>query len=195
MNPQVVEADGDGADVHDGVDGTHLVEQHRVGRRAVRLGLRAGELAEDGERDVLRALRKAGCLDDGMDVRERAVRMVVTMLVLVLVAVLMLVLVAVVVPLVGFFPVLAKEPCMSWSWFSCSPSSCTSKSQASRPLFATRLTRTLKPWTGRVSSAARSCSSLAPRSSSAATVMSPLMPEEPSTMRARRLPSSQPFFL
>ena len=72
----------------------------------MRLGLRAGELAEDGERDVLRALRKAGCLDDGMDVRERAVSMVVT----VLVAVTMLVLVAVAVLLVGFFPVLPKEP-------------------------------------------------------------------------------------
>ena len=84
----------------------------------MRLGLRAGELAEDGERDVLRALRKAGCLDDGMDVRERAVSMVVTMLVAVL-------------------------------------------------------------------SAGRSRSSLTPRSRSAATVMSPLMPEDPSTMRAR----------
>ena len=137
VNPQVIEADGDGADVHDGVDGSHLVEQHRVGRRAVRLGLRAGELAEDGKRDVLRAPCETGCLDNGADVRERAVRMVVTMgvlvlmlvtvlvlvamlvlvlvamlvLVLVLVAMLVLVLVAVAVPLVGFFPVLAKEPC------------------------------------------------------------------------------------
>ena len=119
MDSQVVEADGDGADVDDGVYGAYLVEQHRVGRRAVRLGLRAGELAEDGERDVLRALREAGRLDGGADVRERAVRMVVTMgvlvlvlvTVLVLVAMLVLVLVAVAVPLVGFFPVLAKEPC------------------------------------------------------------------------------------
>ena len=80
----------------------------------MRLGLRAGELVEDGERDVLRALCKAGCLDDGMDVRERAVSMVVTMLVavlmLVLVAVTVLVLVTVAVLLVGFFPVLPKEP-------------------------------------------------------------------------------------
>ena len=126
MDSQVVEADGDGADVHDGVDGTHLVEQHRVGRRAVRLGLRAGELAEDGKRDVLRALRETGRLDDGMDVRERAMRVVVVvvvamlvfMLVVAAVPVLMVVPVAVLVfmPMVvampvPFFPVLAKEPC------------------------------------------------------------------------------------
>ena len=125
MDSQVVEADGDGADVHDGVDGTHLVEQHRVGRRAVSLGLRAGELAEDGKRDVLRALRETGHLDDGMDVRERAMRVVVIvvaavpvlMVVPVAVLVLMIVPVAVLVfmPMVvampvPFFPVLAKEP-------------------------------------------------------------------------------------
>ena len=101
MDSQVVEADGDGADVYDGVDGAHLVEQHRVGCRAVRLGLRSGELAEDGKRDVLRALCETGRLDDGMDVRERAMRVVV----IVVVAMLVFMLVVAAVPVLIVVPV------------------------------------------------------------------------------------------
>lgn len=44
VNAEVVKADGDGADVHDGVHGAHLVEHDGVRRGAVRLGLRLGRV-------------------------------------------------------------------------------------------------------------------------------------------------------
>ena len=121
VNAQVVKADGDGADVHDGVHGAHLVEHDGVRRGAVRLGLRLGKLAKDGQGKLLGAGGQPRGVDDGAHVRERAVRVVVPMPVIVavsvLVAVLGLVLVAVLVPPVVVVMVLvlvraifAKEP-------------------------------------------------------------------------------------
>ena len=56
LNTQVIEADGDGADVDDGVDGAHLVEHDGLGRFAVGLGLGGGECGKDGERTTLGAI-------------------------------------------------------------------------------------------------------------------------------------------
>lgn len=56
LNTQVIEADGDRADVDDGVDGAHLVEHDGLGRFAVGLGLGGGERGKDGERATLGAI-------------------------------------------------------------------------------------------------------------------------------------------
>lgn len=56
LNTQVVEADGDRADVDDGVDGAHFVEHDGLGRFAVGLGLGGGERGKDGERTTLSAI-------------------------------------------------------------------------------------------------------------------------------------------
>ena len=56
LNTQVVEADGDRADVDDGVDGAHLVEHDGVGRFAVSLCLGSGERGKDGEGATLGAI-------------------------------------------------------------------------------------------------------------------------------------------
>ena len=81
----------------------------------MRLGLRAGELAEDGECGLLGSRREAGGLNDGVDVRKRAVRVVVAVCMVVLVLMIVPVAVLVFMPMVvampvPFFPVLAKEP-------------------------------------------------------------------------------------
>ena len=76
----------------------------------MRLGLSAGELTEDGECGLLGSRREAGGLNDGVDVRKRAVRVVVAVCVVVLVLMIVpviaavLVLVAVAMLPVGFFP-------------------------------------------------------------------------------------------
>ena len=56
LNTKVIEADGDGADVDDGVDGAHLVEHDGLGRFAVGLGLGGGERGKDGEHATLGAI-------------------------------------------------------------------------------------------------------------------------------------------
>ena len=56
LNTQVVEADGDRADVDDGIDGAYLVEHDGLGRFAVGLGLGGGERGKDGERATLGAI-------------------------------------------------------------------------------------------------------------------------------------------
>ena len=56
LNTQVVEADGDRADVDDGVDGAHLVEHDGVGRFAVSLCLGSGECGKNGEGATLGAI-------------------------------------------------------------------------------------------------------------------------------------------
>ena len=56
LDAQVIEADGDRADVNDGVDGAHLVEQDSVGRFAVSLGLGGGEYGKNGEGATLGAI-------------------------------------------------------------------------------------------------------------------------------------------
>ena len=56
LNTQVIEADGDRADVNDGVDGAHLVKQNGIGRFAVSLGLGSSEYGKDGERTTLGAI-------------------------------------------------------------------------------------------------------------------------------------------
>ena len=67
-NAQVVEADGDRADVNDGIDGAHLVKQDGVGRFAVSLGLGGGERGKDGERATLGAITHLRILDNFRDV-------------------------------------------------------------------------------------------------------------------------------
>ena len=85
---EVVEADGDRADVDDGVDGPHLVKHHSVGCGAVRGGLGFGKLAKDREGERLGARGELGALDDSADVGHRAVRVrVAVMVVVVMVAV------------------------------------------------------------------------------------------------------------
>ena len=56
LNTQVIEADGDRADVDDGIDGAHLVEHDGLGRFAVSLGLGSGERGKDGEGATLGAI-------------------------------------------------------------------------------------------------------------------------------------------
>ena len=56
LNTQIVEADGDRADVDDGIDGAYLVEHNGLGRFAVSFGLGGGERGKDGERATLGAI-------------------------------------------------------------------------------------------------------------------------------------------
>ena len=56
LNTQVVEADGNRADVDDGIDGAYLVEHDGLGRFAVGLGLGGGERGKDVERTTLGAI-------------------------------------------------------------------------------------------------------------------------------------------
>ena len=56
LNTQVIEADGDRADVDDGIDGAYLVEHDGLGRFAVGLGLGGGERGKDGDRATLGAI-------------------------------------------------------------------------------------------------------------------------------------------
>ena len=56
LNTQVIEADGDRADVDDGIDGAYLVEHDGLGRFAVGLCLGGGERGKDGERTTLGAI-------------------------------------------------------------------------------------------------------------------------------------------
>ena len=53
LNTQVIEADGDRADVDDGVDGAHLVEHDGFGRFAVSLCLGISECGKNGEGTTL----------------------------------------------------------------------------------------------------------------------------------------------
>lgn len=92
-NTQVIEADGDRADVDDGVDGAHLVEHDGVRRFAVSLGLSGGERGKDGERTTLGAIAQLRVVDNLGDVGQGTVVMVVVTVVVV--GVLMRVLVAV----------------------------------------------------------------------------------------------------
>ena len=56
LDTQVIEADGDRADVDDGIDGAYLVEHDCLGRFAVSLGLGGGERGKDGDRASLGAI-------------------------------------------------------------------------------------------------------------------------------------------
>ncbi len=81
LNAQVVEADGDRADIDDGVDGAHLVEHDGLGRFAVGLGLGGSERGEDGEGATFCSVAQLRAVDDGGDVCQRAVVMVVGVMV------------------------------------------------------------------------------------------------------------------
>ena len=105
---QVVEADGHRADVDDGVDGSHLVKHHGLGRGTVRLRLGLGELSEHGVGEPLGALAHGRGVDDRADVRERAV--LVMMMVRVCVIVFRRVLVIVCVLVCVFVIVLVCVP-------------------------------------------------------------------------------------
>ena len=56
LDTKVIEADGDRADVDDGVDGAYLVKQDGLGRFAVSLGLGGSECGKDGESATLGAI-------------------------------------------------------------------------------------------------------------------------------------------
>ena len=89
LNTQVIEADGNRADVDDGVDGAYLVEHDSLGRFAVGLGLGGGERGKDGEGAALSAIGQLRPIDDGGDVCQRAVvMMAAVMMILVLMGVL-----------------------------------------------------------------------------------------------------------
>ena len=88
LDAQVIEADGDRADVNDGVDSAHLVEHDGIGRFAVCLGLGNGERGKDGEGATFGAVAHLRAVDDRCDIVQRAVVMVVgVMMVLVVMAV------------------------------------------------------------------------------------------------------------
>ena len=81
FNAQVVEADGDRADIDDGVDGAHLVEHDGLGRFAVCLGLGGSQRGKDGESAALGTATQLRAVDDGGDVCQRTVVMVVGVMV------------------------------------------------------------------------------------------------------------------
>ena len=56
LDAQVIEADGDRADVNDGIDGAYLVEHDGLGRFTVSLGLGSSEYGKNGERATLGAI-------------------------------------------------------------------------------------------------------------------------------------------
>ena len=56
LDTQVIEADGDRADVDDGIDGAYLVEHDGLGRFAVSLGLGSSEYGKNGEGTTLGAI-------------------------------------------------------------------------------------------------------------------------------------------
>ena len=97
FDAQVVEADGDRADIDDGVDGAHLVEHDGLGRFAVCLGLGGSQRGKDGESAALGTATQLRAVDDGGDVCQRTVVMVVGVMVALVAMTLMVVLVAVVV--------------------------------------------------------------------------------------------------
>ena len=114
LDTQVVEADGDRADVDDGVDGANLVEHDGIGRFTVSFSFGSSERGKDGERTTFGAVAHLRAVDDRCDIGQRAVVMVVgvmvtlvvmvmsaLMAVLVLVMVMMMVLVLVLVPVLG----------------------------------------------------------------------------------------------
>ena len=56
LDTQVIETDGDRADVDDGVDGAYLVEHDGLGRFAVGLGLGSSEYGKNGKGATLGAI-------------------------------------------------------------------------------------------------------------------------------------------
>lgn len=68
LNTQVIEADGDRADVDDGVDGAYLVKHDGLGRFAVGFSLGGGERGKDGERATLGAIAQLRAVDDLGDI-------------------------------------------------------------------------------------------------------------------------------
>ena len=84
---QRVQAHGRGHDVHDGVDGAHLVKVHLVLRHAVRLRLRRGQDLEHAVRHGPGPRRQAAGVHHAQHVRKRAVLVVVFAVVVVLVLV------------------------------------------------------------------------------------------------------------
>ena len=68
LNAQVIEADGDRADVDDGIDGAYLVEHDGFGRFVVCLGLGGSERGKDGERATLGAITQLRADDNLGDV-------------------------------------------------------------------------------------------------------------------------------
>ena len=118
LNTQVIEADGDRADVDDGVDGAYFVEHDGLGRFAVRLGLGGGERSKDSERATLGAIAQLRAVDDLGDVGQGAVMMGVVVAVVV-VAVLMHVLVAVSMLMLVMMLVLAMVVMVVMGVFVC----------------------------------------------------------------------------
>mgnify|MGYP007025179499 CR=1 FL=1 len=173
---QVVGRHGDGNNVGDGIHGTHLVEVNFPNRYAMSPRLGVGHEAERAVRDGLGAVGHGGTVDDLRYFRRAAVVVAtggtVTMVVIVGATMVAIVVMAVLAcaPLpvqVGHIMVVVLV----------AASRTTLKSQTSKPDFFTRDISTAKPSTGRLSSARRTASSLAPASSRAAAHMSPLIPE------------------
>ena len=164
---QVVGRHGDGDDVGDGIHGAHLVEVNFPHGHAVGPRLSIGHEAEHTVRNGLGAIGHGSTVDDLRYFRRAAVMMVtggtVTMVVIVGVTMVMVMAVAVLAcaPLpvqVGHIVVVVLVGGVQHDFF-------------------TRDISTAKPSTGRLSSARRTASSLAPASSRAAAHMSPLIPE------------------
>ena len=107
---ELVDQDRRADHVHNGVDGADLVEVHLVHGRAVHLGLRLGQRAEDAPRRLLDRLLQGAAVDHRQHVVQAAVHvlvavvvlvvMIVTVVVAVLVVVVMTVVVAVLVVMV-----------------------------------------------------------------------------------------------
>ena len=56
LDAQIIEADGNRADVNDGIDGAHLVEHDGLGCFAVSLGLGSSEYGKNGKGATLGAI-------------------------------------------------------------------------------------------------------------------------------------------
>ena len=68
LDIQVVEADGDRADVDDGVDGANLVEHDGIGRFTVGFSFGSSERGKDGEGATLGAITQLRADDNLGDI-------------------------------------------------------------------------------------------------------------------------------
>ena len=158
------------------------------------LGLGGGERGKDGERATLGAITHLRAIDDGGDVRQRTVMVVVGVMVTLVVVVVVVVTrvpMAVLVLTMGMMVVLMLVCVLGSCFVAVEPGhvvvvvlellcQLNVKVAGVDAMLVYARTAIEKPSTGSVASCSRRCSSLAPRSSRAATVMSPLIPEVPS---------------
>ncbi len=79
-----VKADGDAADVHDGIGRTDFMERDLVSRVSMHMTLGLGEHLEDAERNRLGAIRERRALNHRTDIAHRAMMMDVMIMMVVI---------------------------------------------------------------------------------------------------------------